>query len=154
GDFNLNHALTAMMHSADENEKALDAYRQQGFISINDASESVSKTLEYAYDDWCIAQVAKRLDDTATYRNFIQRGQYWKNIFNQQNGFMQPRKSGMWLQPFDPFEVNFNYTEANAWQYSFFVPQDIQTFIQMSGGAERFEQKLDSLFSVSSQTTG
>ena len=67
---------------------------------------------------------------------------------------MQPRNNGMWRYPFDPFEVNFNYTEGNAWQYSFFVPQDIQNLVSMMGGVERFNAKLDSLFSVSSKTNG
>ncbi|MBA3647724.1 MAG: glycoside hydrolase family 92 protein [Chitinophagales bacterium] len=144
----------AMKHSADTNLFGLKAYQQQGYISMDDDGSSVSKTLEYAYDDWCIAQFAMQLNDSADYKVFIQRAQNWKNIFDPKTGFMRPKKNGNFLSPFDPYEVSFNYTEANAWQYAFFAPQDIDGLIHAFGGKAKAAAKLDYLFSTNSQTTG
>lgn len=152
--FDYKKALEAMKHSAEMDHFGLAAYKKQGYISMEDEAESVSKTLEYSYDDWCISQMAKLVGDTSTYKEFIERGQYWKNIFDWKRGFMRPKKNGGWYSPFNPFEVNSNYTEANAWQYLFAVPEDISGLIKMMGGLDKFESKLDSLFSVSSQTAG
>jgi len=132
----------------------LDAYKKQGFISIDDEHESVSKTLEYAYDDWCIAQMAQLLNKKEDYQYFMERSQYWKNLFNWDNKFIQPKKNGGWDKPFDPKEVNNNFTEANAWQYTFFVPQDIQGMVEAYGGDEKFEAKLDEMFNSVSETSG
>ena len=116
--------------------------------------KSVSKTLEYAYDDWCIAMMADSLgrDDVANY--FYQRGQYYKNVYDPSTKFFRAKVNNNWFGPFVPDEVNFNYTEANAWQYSTFTPQDIQGHIDLMGGAEKLEQHLDSLFTADSQTSG
>ena len=132
----------------------LDAYKKQGFISIDDEHESVSKTLEYAYDDWCIAQMAQILNKKENYEYFMQRSQSWKNVFDWKTGFMRPKKNGGWDKPFDPKEINNNFTEGNSWQYSFFVPQDIEGMIQAYGGNEKFEAKLDEMFNSESKTTG
>jgi putative alpha-1,2-mannosidase len=78
------------------------------------------------YDDWCIAQMAKMLNKPEEYAEYIKRAQYWKNVHNNQNGFMQARENGGWYTPFEPTEINNNYTEGNAWQYSFLVPQDVE----------------------------
>ncbi len=153
-DFDVEKALEAMKHSADLDHLGLDAYKTNGFIAINDEPESVSKTLEYAYDDWCIAQIAKSLDKKDDYKRFIQRAQFYKNLFNPENKFMQPKFNNMWKSPFDPSEVDFNYTEANAWQYSFFVPQDVQTLIKLHGGNKAFVNQLDELFTTGSETKG
>ncbi|MDB5203597.1 MAG: alpha-mannosidase [Ferruginibacter sp.] len=153
-DFDTKLALEAMKKSATWNHLGLPAYISNGVISIDDEHESVSKTLEYAYDDWCIAIFAKQLGDSATYKEYIQRAQYYKNTLDLNSGFMRPRKNGGWLQPFDPREVNNNFTEANSWQYSFYFPQDISGYLKLTGGAKNLETKLDSLFSTSSQTTG
>ena len=153
-DFDINKAFEAMKHSADMNHLGLDAYKNYGFISINDEAESVSKTLEYAYDDWCIAQIAKSLGENEDYERFIKRAQSYKNIFNPETGFMQPKKDNVWKTPFDPREVDFNFTEANSWQYSFFVPQDIQGLIKLHGGDNAFTKKLDALFNADSETSG
>lgn len=152
--FDGQEALEAMVHSADEDREGLKYYRSRGYISVEDESESVSKTLEYAYDDWCIATMAKMLGDTAVYNRFIRRAQYYKNLFDPQSGFMRGRVNGGWFSPFDPREVNFNYTEANAWQYTFFVPQDISGLIRLMGGEQAFISKLDTLFHTTSVTTG
>ena len=153
-DFDIEIALEAMKHSADLDHLGLDAYKTNGFIAINDEPESVSKTLEYAYDDWCIAQIAKSLNKKDDYKRFIQRAQFYKNLFNPESKFMQPKFNNMWKSPFDPSEVDVNYTEANAWQYSFFVPQDVQTLIKLHGGNKAFVNQLDELFTTGSETKG
>lgn len=152
--FDYEKAYEAAKHSAMLDHLGLKAYKQNGFIAIDDEHESVSKTLEYAYDDWCIAQMALILNKQTDYKYFIERSQYWKNLFNHQTKFIQPKKNGSWLQPFDPREVNNNYTEANGWQYTFFVPQDINGMIEFYGGKDSFEAKLDELFNAPSETTG
>lgn len=147
-------ALEAMKKSATWNHLGLPAYIKKGLIETGDDNESVSKTLEYAYDDWCIAQFARALGKKEDYANYIQRAQYYKNVFDPQTQNMRPRKNGDWLSPFDPREVNNYYTEANSWQYSFSVQQDIDGFASLLGGRKNLEKKLDDLFSSSSETTG
>lgn len=153
-DFDTKLALEAMKHSANRDTLGLTAYKTKGVIETDDESESVSKTLEYAYDDWCIASFANSLGNNQDYLDFIKRAQYYKNIFDPKTGFMRPRKNGDWLKPFDAREVNNNFTEANSWQYSFYMPQDIGGYIKLIGGNKKFENKLDSLFAASSKTTG
>ena len=152
--FDYEKAFEASKASAMRDVLGLDAYKKNGFISMDDEHESVSKTLEYAYDDWCIAQMAQLLNKKEDYQYFMQRSQNWKNIFDWETGFMRPKKNGGWDKPFDPREVNNNFTEGNSWQYSFFVPQDIEGLIQAHGGKDSFEAKLDALFNAESKTTG
>jgi predicted alpha-1,2-mannosidase len=152
--FDYDKAFEAAKHSAMLDHLGLDAYKKNGFISMDDEHESVSKTLEYAYDDWCIAQMAQILNKKEDYDYFMQRSQSWKNVFDWNTGFMRPKKNGGWDKPFDPKEINNNFTEGNSWQYSFFVPQDIEGMIQAYGGNEKFEAKLDEMFNSESKTTG
>ena len=152
--FDYEKCFEAAKHSAMLDHLGLDAYKKNGFISIDDEHESVSKTVEYAYDDWCIAQMAKILNRKEDYDYFMTRSQNWKNLFNWENGFIQPKKNGGWEKPFDPREVNNNYTEGNGWQYTFFVPQDIPGMIEAYGGNDKFEAKLDEMFNSESKTTG
>jgi predicted alpha-1,2-mannosidase len=152
--FDYEKAFEASKASAMRDVLGLEAYKKNGFISMDDEHESVSKTLEYAYDDWCIAQMAKLLKKQEDYQYFMIRSQNWKNIFDWETGFMRPKKNGGWDKPFDPREVNNNFTEGNSWQYSFFVPQDIEGMIQAYGGKDKFEAKLDALFNAESKTTG
>ncbi|MFC1733652.1 GH92 family glycosyl hydrolase [candidate division KSB1 bacterium] len=152
--FDQNKAFEAMMHSADADHLGLAAFKQFNFIPGDMEHESVSKTLEYAYDDWCIAMMARELGKEEEYRRYIQRAQAYKNIFNPETGFMQAKMNNQWITPFDASEVNFHFTEANSWQYSFYVPQDVLGLIKIRGGKEAFIQKLETLFSVSSQTSG
>ena len=152
--FDYEKAFEASKASAMRDVLGLEAYKKNGFISMDDEHESVSKTLEYAYDDWCIAQMAKLLKKQEDYQYFMMRSQNWKNIFDWETGFMRPKKNGGWDKPFDPREVNNNFTEGNSWQYSFFVPQDIEGMIQAYGGPEKFEAKLDEMFNSESKTTG
>lgn len=153
-NFDMLLALKAMRHSAERDELGLAALKNRWQISADDEHESVSKQLEYAYDDWCIAQMAQLLGDTATEKEYRTRASYWQNLFDTQSGFMRPKKNGGWLQPFDPYEVNNHYTEGNAWQYAFFVPHQLHQLIALHGGAAAFEARLDALFSASNQTTG
>jgi putative alpha-1,2-mannosidase len=153
-DFNAEEAFKAMKAAVNRNQFGLDSYRKNGAVLADDEHESVSKTLEYAYDDWCIAQMAKMLNKPNDYAEFIQRAQYWKNLYNDQNGFMQARVDGGWYTPFDPADINNNYTEGNAWQYSFLVPQDVEGLINRMGGKDKFEAKLDELFTTTSKLSG
>ena len=147
-------ALEAMIHSAEQDKLGLSSYKSKGFIAAGDEAESVSKTLEYSYDDWCIAIMAKGLKQENVFNRFIKRAQYYKNIFNPEVGFMQSKMNGGWNTGFDPAEVNFNFTEANSWQYSMFAPQDISGLIKLYGGNEAFESKLDLLFSTEMELSG
>ena len=152
--FDYEKAFEASKASAMRDVLGLEAYKKNGFISMDDEHESVSKTLEYAYDDWCIAQMAQILNKQEDYQYFMKRSQNWKNIFDWETGFMRPKKNGGWDKPFDPREVNNNFTEGNSWQYSFFVPQDISGMIEAYGGPDKFEAKLDEMFNSESKTTG
>ncbi|HEX7295045.1 MAG TPA: GH92 family glycosyl hydrolase [Pyrinomonadaceae bacterium] len=154
GGFDLQKALAAMKHSADQDHFGLRGYKDRGYLEMEEERESVSKTLEYAYDDWCIAEVARMLGRNDDYRHYLRRAQSYKNLFDPQTGFMRPRSNGGWLSPFEPREVNFSFTEANSWQYTFFVPHDVSGLIDLMGGRQRFAQKLDALFAANSQTTG
>jgi predicted alpha-1,2-mannosidase len=153
-NFDAAKALEAMEHSAATDFRGLRYFRELGYVPADKEGESVSKTLEYAYDDWCIAQMAKAMGREADYETYTRRAQSYKNLFDPSTGFMRAKTNGAWFAPFDAAEVNFNYTEANAWQYSFYVPQDVSGLIGLMGGKERFVDKLDSLFSVSPKTTG
>jgi predicted alpha-1,2-mannosidase len=153
--FNLREAFAAMKHSAELKEhRGLREYIDHGFISVEEDRESVSKVLEYAYDDWCIAQVARMLGEADDYQRYMARAQSYKNVFDQSTGFMRPRSNGGWIEPFDPREVTFAFTEANSWQYTFFVPHDISGLMNLMGGRRSFIQKLDQLFAAESRTTG
>ncbi len=153
--FDLNKAFEAMKHSAEFRQHGgLGAYIDHGFISMQDDRESVSKVLEYAYDDWCIAEVARMLGKTADYKRYNARAQSYKNVFDGSSGFMRPRSNGNWLEPFDPREVTFGFTEANSWQYTFFAPHDVSGLIGLMGGRRQFAEKLDQLFAADSRTTG
>jgi predicted alpha-1,2-mannosidase len=144
----------AMKAAASYSGFGIPAYSVKKYLDSEDESESVSRTLEYAYDDWCIAQLAMRINNANDYNYFLSRAQSWKNVFDPKTGFMRPRKNGSWLEPFDPKEVNNHFTEGNSWQYSFYVPQDLETLVQLHGGEKKFETKLDSLFSTGNKTSG
>ncbi|HKG47125.1 MAG TPA: GH92 family glycosyl hydrolase [Pyrinomonadaceae bacterium] len=152
--FDLNKAFQAMKHSAELREhRGLGAYISHGFISTEEERESVSKVLEYAYDDWCIAEVARMLGKKADYDRYNARAQSYKNVFDRATGFMRPRSNANWVEPFDPREVTFAFTEANSWQYTFFAPHDVSGLIALMG-RKQFARKLDQLFTADSRTTG
>lgn len=147
-------AYEAMKKSANPSTGGIATYVNNWFLSVEDDHESVSKTLEYSYDDWCIAQMAKYLGKKEEHIEYMKRSYGWMNLFDPSTGFMRPRKNGDWLTPFEPREVNNHFTEGNSWQYSFFVPQDIPGLIRVMGGDSLMTVKLDSLFNAPSQTTG
>lgn len=154
-EFDTEYALAAMIKSATTKSRyGLDAYMDHGYLDVLDESESVSKTLEYAYDDHCIATFSKAINNEEKYAIFEKRSNNWKNLFDHETGFIRPRRNGRFLTPFDPKEVNNHFTEANAWQYTFFVPHDIAGLIRKVGGQEKFKEKLNQLFSETSQTSG
>lgn len=153
-DYDAELALAAMVHSADQEHLGLDDYQQLGFIALENEAESVSKTLEYAYDDWCIAQMASALGEEETYQRFLGRSLNYRNIFDPETKFFRPRVQNFWKAPFDPFEVNSNYTEANAWQYGFSAIHDVDGFADLHGGKAQLADALDTLFTVSSSTKG
>lgn len=152
--FDAQKALKAMRRYAESDRFGLAHYRANGFLSNDKEPESVSKTLEYAYDDWCIAQMAKWLGDTATHRTYLQRAQYYKNMYDPSTGHMRGKLGAMWYSPFDPREINHFYTEGNSWQYSFTAQQDIAGLMQLHGGHDAFAKKLSELFTGVSKTTG
>ncbi len=152
--FDAEKALKAMIATANRDSLGLKQYREQGYIPANTEGESVSKTLEYAYDDYCIAQMAKAMGHDDIYKTFIQRSQNWKNIFNPKSGFFQAKMNETFVEPFEPREVNFHFTEGNAWQYAFAVQHDIEGLIEILGGKAAFEAKLDAFFGDKSETTG
>lgn len=153
--FDKNLALEAMVQAADSAHLGLEPYSDLGYIPLDEEHESVSKTLEYAFDDACIASFAAEygLNPTVTER-FRLRALNYRNLFNKASGFFQPKRSAAWLEGFDPREVNFNYTEANGWQYNFFVPHDINGHVDLLGGASGYAAKLEDMFTSSSETTG
>ncbi|MBK8680989.1 MAG: GH92 family glycosyl hydrolase [Bacteroidetes bacterium] len=152
-DYDMQLAYTAMQHSANTNLFGLKYYNDKGFIESNEEGESVSRTLEYAYDDWCIAQMGNIIHGkNGDYWKYFYRSMNYLNLFDGE--FIRPRFNGGFLEPFDPREVNFNYTEANAWQYNFFFPHDVMYFTNNLTSKQFLEEKLDSLFTTNSETTG
>lgn len=154
GDFDKELAFEAMLKSAKMDLFGLKNYMESGYVKADEESESVSKTLEYAYDDWCISQIAKYLNDSLNENYFRERAQNYQNVFDPSIGFMRARINGGWQQPFSPTEVNFHFTEANSWQYSLFVPQDINRLIDLLGGDNAFDKKLDELFTTNEELSG
>lgn len=133
----------AVKAEAMSNRFGLDKFREKGYLSVEDESESVSKTLEYSYDMWCVSEIANILDKIDDYIYFSKYIDSELELFNVDNNFFQPKKNGNFISNFNPFEVNNNYTEANAWQYNFYSPQ------------ATFRYKLiDSLFLVENKTQG
>jgi predicted alpha-1,2-mannosidase len=174
-NFNAAEALEAMKKSATSTKKQIfhyrkgksfsqlfslysytagwDDYGKYGYIRYKSGIQSVSKTLEYAYDDWCIAQMAKKLNKTEDYNFYIKRALNYKNLLDTVTGFMRAKQK-VFERRFDPYAVTLRYTEGNAWQYSFYVPQDISGQMKMLGSRERLATMLDSLFNTSSVLHG
>jgi len=153
-DFDTRLALEAMVASADQDHFGLKSYRERGYISSEDEPESVSRTLEYAYDDWCIARFAEAMGNTEVSDRFQARSRNWQNLYDPATGFFRARRNGGFVQPFDPYEVNFHFTEANAWQYGLFVPHDLDHYKRLIGGAGALTKRLDDLFTARESTTG
>ncbi len=151
-------ALEAMVHSAMQSDYGgLSAYRSMGYLPADRENNSVSKAAEYAYDDWCIAQMARALGNDSLYRVFIRRAQSYKNHFDPADGFLKGRLAmGAFRTRFDPAEISIlgqgDFTEGNAWHYRFFVPQDVTTHIDLSGGDSAYIAALDAMFAAPSTT--
>lgn len=157
--FDIEEAYEAMKASAMQDIRGVKFYKSYGYIPSDLEVESVTKNLEYAYDDWCIAQVAKSLGNDEDHAYFMERAMSYKKLYDPSTGFMRGKLSdGSWRSPFDPkrseHRVNTDYTEGNAWQHSWFVPHDIPGLIELMGGKEAFVEKLDALFSTDSEITG
>lgn len=159
--FDVPAIFEAMYASSLDPHFGLDVFRHSGLVPADKEHESVSKTLEYAYDDWCVAQVAKYLYDKTgdekylkAYDDYSYSALFYRNVFDTSTGFMRPRLDGRWLSPFKPNEVNNHFTEANSWQYSFFVPQDIEGHIVLLGGDSLYCDKIDGLFAAPENTSG
>ena len=153
-DFDTEKALEAMVASSKDDFRGMGAYMKNGYIPIEIEGEATSKTLEYAYDDWCVARFAEALGKTDIANEFYARAQNYKNIYNPENQFFQGRRNGGWMKPFDPAQVNFTLTEANSYQYGFFVPQDVNGHIDLMGGSEAYAAKLDALINAPQNLTG
>ncbi|HEV7334147.1 MAG TPA: GH92 family glycosyl hydrolase [Flavisolibacter sp.] len=152
--FDAELALKAAIDYAESNRFGLDQYNKLGFISNEHDHESASKTVEYAYDDWCIAQLAKALNKEDVYRKYLLRSQNYRNLFDPSTGHIRGKVQGLWFSPFKAAEVNNFYTEGNSWHYSFTAQQDINGLMKLHGGAEPFARKLDALFTTSEALSG
>ncbi|TGD77565.1 GH92 family glycosyl hydrolase [Hymenobacter wooponensis] len=145
-------AYEAVRATAMRDELGLKAVKELGFIPAGGEVESVSKGLEYAIDDWCIAQMARQLGKADDYAYFSKRAKNYENYFDKRVGFMRGRLSQTeWRTPFNPFtsvHMKSDFTEGNPWQYTWLVPQDVEGLIRLLGGEKRFSQKLDSLFTA------
>jgi predicted alpha-1,2-mannosidase len=150
--FDVNKAFDACVQTArNDFYDGLNYYRQMGYVPEDKkGGTSVSTTLEFAYDDWCIAQMAKKLGRESIYQKFIQRSQNWRNVYDSTIGFMRPRMSdGSFRKNFDVLSTNNQgFIEGNAWNFSLFVPQDPVGMIKIMGGNKRFIPHLDSLFTM------
>ncbi|MEW5799427.1 MAG: GH92 family glycosyl hydrolase [Bacteroidota bacterium] len=156
--FDAEEAFTAMLKTAAKDTLGLNWYRRYNYVPTDLEVESVSKTLEYAFDDWCIAQMAKMLNRDKEFKHFSERAGYYQNLFDTSSLFFRGKTaSGMWREPFDPYSIHHrmnDYTEGNAWQYSWFVPHDVEGLIRLNGGKKRFIERLDSLFEQTASLTG
>ncbi len=147
-------AYQAAKAAASYSGMGIPIFNKNGYLQIDDESESVSKTLEYGYDNWCVAQIAGLLNKKEEQKNYLKLSQAYKNIFDASTGFMRPRKNGNWFSPFYAGEINNHFTEGNSWQYSFNVPHDINGLINLHGGKQKFEEKLDELFMTKEKLSG
>ena len=151
----IDRALKAMVATAEADVFGLPTYREQGYLSIQDASESVSKTLEYAYDDACIAWTAKTAGQDSLADHFWQRSQAWISLLDPETGLARPWDNGAFMERYEPREVNNNFTEANAWQYSFSPIHDLKRWKNMLiQSGHDLEAQLDALFAAPSATVG
>jgi predicted alpha-1,2-mannosidase len=157
--FDYEKAYAAMRKSAFQQQRGTPEYIQYGFVPQDKHGWSVTMTLEYAFDDWCIAQVAKQMNLPDDHALFMKRARSYRQLFDASSGFMRARNSaGLFIEPFDPLlsEHGFDgqYVEGTAWQHSFFVPHDVAYLATMYGGKNMLVKKLDSLFTAPSVLHG
>jgi len=166
GDFDIDLAFEAVKHSSTSSEYNFKTdwpkYNRYGYLPADSIiTESVSRTLELNYNDWCVAQMAKKMGKSEDYKYFSNRAGFYKNLFDKSTSFMRGRNSdGAWATPFDPFKISHassgggNYTEGNAWHYTWHVQHDVEGLMNLLGGAEKFTSKLDSLFILEPKVYG
>ncbi|MCG6188917.1 GH92 family glycosyl hydrolase [Maribellus maritimus] len=150
-DADLNKTLDACISTSNVGYfNGIDEFVRNGYVSEEKSDYSVSLTLEYAYNDWCIAQIAQKLGKTEVYNQYLKRSENFKNIYDKEIGFMRPKlKNGEWRKNFDPMDTHGQgFIEGNAWNYGLYVPHEIDTMIEMMGGKEKFAQSLDKIFTT------
>jgi predicted alpha-1,2-mannosidase len=158
--FDAEKAYKAMKNTMLQDERGLNHYKKYGYIPYNLVDESVTITLEYAYDDWCVAEMAKMLGKQEDYQFFLNRSKAYQYLFDTKSGFMRGKSADgkYWNEPFDPKHSNHreqtDYTEGNAWQHSWFVPHAVNNLIEIHGSKEIFASRLEQLFIQSSEITG
>lgn len=163
--FDRKKALEAMLSLRNSQKFGYPLYYKYGFIPAEEEHESVSKTLEYAYDDAAIAQYYEYLDNaepeilkdftSLSLKNSLKKQpNFYQNVFDPATKCVRAKRNNQWVTPFAPNEVNSHFTEGNSWQYSFFAPHDIETLVALHGGRKGFEESLDNLFNASTQTSG
>lgn len=146
-----NKALDACIATAKHRDyEGIGYYIDKGYIPAEKSGISVSNNLEYSYDDWSIARLAKKLNRMDVYNEFIKRSNNWKNNYDSASGFMRPKLAdGTFKKEFDPKDTEGQgFIEGNSWNYSFFVPQDPASLIEMMGGKKKFATRLDTLFTM------
>lgn len=150
-DVDMERALKACENSSTLSYyDGLDSYISLGYVPEDLSSSSVSKTLEYAYDDWCIAQIAKKANNEQVYKNYIERSKNYLNVYDPESQYMRPKLSdGSWRKEFDPLNTHGQgFIEGNAWNYGLYVPQDIDNMISIMGGKDSFSDHLDRIFTT------
>lgn len=153
-NFDAAYALAAMTAYAESKRYGLEHYINKGFISNDNDHESASKTMEYAYDDWCIAQFANMIGNEAVYEKYMLRAQQYKNLFDPSTGHIRGKVQGFWFSPFKATEVNNFFTEGNSWHYSFAAPQDVSGMMKLYGGKANFAKKVNELFTTNEALSG
>lgn len=155
--YNTSEAMDAMLQTATSDVYMKNGiYTELGYLPIDQYEEAASKTLEYAFDDWCVARMAKEMGKDSVYHTFEERSMYYQHLYDSATGFMRARNTAGGFDTrnpadtFDPFHAHYghDYTEANAWQYLWYVPHDVQGLMDLMGGQQSFAHKLDSLFTV------
>ena len=150
-DIDLNRALGACQSTATvPYYDGLEYYLQLGYVPEDKNSSSVSKTLEYAYDDWCIAQIAKKAGNKKVAKEYLKRSENYRNVYDPGIGYMRPKlANGEWRKDFDPLDTHGQgFIEGNAWNYGLYVPQELDTMIEMMGGKDAFSAHLDRIFNT------
>jgi len=153
----IDRIIHAMIATTKIDELGKNQFHNKGYIDAGDEPESVSKALEYAYDDFCISQTIETYNqrENKDLPNPFKLSQFnFINHFDPSTQFMRARRNGRWFSPFDPAEVNFNYTEANSWQYSLYAPHAVGVLTDLLGGKDALENWLDRLFSTKSELSG
>lgn len=149
GNFNAEEALDACVATANRDDyRGIGDYKKLGYVPSKEV-ESVSKTLEYAYDDYCIALMAQKMGKKEIADQFFKRSQNFRNLYNPTSMWLEPRsESGAWVGNFDPNAYTEHFSESNAWHYFFYAPQDVDGLMEIMGGEPKFRARLDSMFTV------